>query len=95
MNIDELAKQMAEYQMRVEQVLNGMDVLLTRFDKRINNLESRLKSLDSGLPSGTATKDEQRMISLEGQVKGLNTALRDLLDELDHDWSPIPWVNDG
>ena len=85
MTIDDLSKQMTEYQMRVEQVLNGMDVVLTRFDQRLTGLEKRLSQLESGLPSSDATDGEQRIAKLERQVTTLTTALHDLIEELDHD----------
>ena len=85
MTIDDLSKQMTEYQMRVEQVLNGMDVVLTRFDQRLTGLEKRLSQLESGLPNGDATDGVQRIAKLERQVTTLTTALHDLIEALDHD----------
>lgn len=85
MTIDELGKQMTEYQMRVEQVLNGMDVVLTRFDQRLTSLEKRLGRLDPGLSDSDATDGVQRIAKLERQVTTLTTALHDLIEELDHD----------
>lgn len=85
MTIDDLGKQMTEYQMRVEQVLNGMDGVLTRFDQRLTELEKRLGQLESRLPNGDVSDGAQRIAKLERQVTTLTTALHELIEELDHD----------
>ena len=85
MTIDDLRKQMTEYQMRVEQVLNGIDVVLTRFDQRLTGLEKRIGQLESILPITNATDGVQRIAKLERQVTTLTTSLHDLIEALDHD----------
>ena len=39
MGVDDLSKQITEYQMRVESVLNGMDTVMTSLDNRLKRLE--------------------------------------------------------
>lgn len=81
--VDDLSKQITEYQMRVESVLNGMDTVLT-------NLDNRLKKLEQVVLSGSVrhtddVKQTRRMDQLEQQVALLTAALHDLIAELDHD----------
>jgi len=83
MTVEELGKQMTEYHMRVEEVLNGMDTVLTRFDTRLISLESRLMQMGKNI--GESSDHIKRIERMEQQITILNTALKDLLDEMDHD----------
>jgi len=83
MTVEELGKQMTEYHMRVEEVLNGMDTVLTRFDTRLISLESRIMQMGKSI--GESSDHIQRIERMERQIAILNAALKDLLDEMDHD----------
>ena len=83
MGVDDLSKQITEYQMRVESVLNGMDVVLTSLDNRLKKLEQVSPSDRTG--HTYEDKQAERIGQLERQMALLTAALHDLISELDHD----------
>ncbi len=83
MGVDDLSKQITEYQMRVESVLNGMDTVMTSLDNRLKRLEQA--SVAGRIGHAYEAEQAVRIDQLERQVALLTAALHDLIAELDHD----------
>ena len=81
MSIDKLRDEQREYTLRIEEVLSGMDRVLTDLTKRVVAVERRAGVGGSG---GHADPEiAARVESLEEQVATLGHALNELLVEHD------------
>ena len=78
MSIDDLRHEQREYALRIEEVLAGMDRVLTDLTNRVSALEGRLKTADLLNPD-TATIEHLR--SLDEQIATMGAALSDLMSE--------------
>lgn len=78
MSVDELRHEQRQYALRIEEVLAGMDRVLTDLANRVAALERQMKAAGSSKPDA-ATAEHLR--SLDEQIATMGAALSDLMSE--------------
>lgn len=84
MSVDKLRAEITEYHMRIEEVLNGMDGVLTSLSNRLGMLEQRVVQLEQNSPTQRLSLPERgQLLELREQVDTLTSAVHALLIEED------------
>lgn len=82
MSVDKLQAEITEYRMRIEEVLSGMDGVLTLLSNRVGMLEQRVIQLEKNSPTQKfSSLDSERLLELKDQVDTLTSAVHALLIE--------------
>lgn len=82
MSVDKLQAEITEYRMRIEEVLSGMDGVLTLLNNRVGMLEQRVIQLEQNSPTQTfSSSDSGQLFELKEQVDTLTSAVHALLIE--------------
>ena len=79
MGSSDLSSELTEYHLRVEEVLSGMDRLLTDLANRVDRAERQLTQLRSQGAHSASHGDDARLDALEERVAALGLAVSDLL----------------
>ena len=79
MGVDKLRQEQMEYTLRIEEVLSGMDRVLTDLANRVAALEHTVRSSASAPDFDGAL--QKRLHSLEEQVSTMGLALGDLMGD--------------
>ena len=78
MSLDELRHEQREYTLRIEEVLAGMDRVLTDLGNRVKALERRM---DAASSAKTDAVTAVHLRSLDEQIATMGAVLSDLMSE--------------
>lgn len=79
MSVDKLRQEQMEYTLRIEEVLSGVDRVLTDLANRVSALERKVQSPTSAPAVDAAILE--RLLSLEEQVSTMGLALGNLMGD--------------
>ncbi|MDC7706559.1 hypothetical protein [Vogesella indigofera] len=84
MSVEKLRAEINEYHMRIEEVLNGMDGVLTSLSNRLGMLEQRVEQLGQKSPTQYLSLPEsEQLLEIREQIETLTSAVHALLVEDD------------
>lgn len=79
MSVDKLRDEQREYTLRIEEVLAGMDRVLTDLGKRVNALEQQLRP--GARPVNCDDSTAERLKSVEEQLSTMGLVLNELMGD--------------
>jgi hypothetical protein len=79
MSVDKLRDEQREYTLRIEEVLAGMDRVLTDLNKRVVVLEQQMRS--GARPVNGDDSTAERLKTVEEQISTMGFVLNDLMGE--------------